>query len=104
MKKLKKSLPPASLVSFRSVGTLRNHLVRAKVYLVGKRLIGSRKCNKNCFQICKNVIEIDTFQSFVDKKFYKINRRFACSDKCLVYLLSHRVCYMQYKSPAYNEF
>ena len=40
---------PASLVSFRSVQTLRSHLVRAKAYPVGERLIGSMKCNKLCF-------------------------------------------------------
>ena len=33
-------------VSFCSVRTLRSHLVRAKVYPVGERLVGSRKCNK----------------------------------------------------------
>ena len=27
---------------------------------------------------------------------YKINNRFICSDKCLVYLLSCKVCFMQY--------
>ena len=29
------------------------------------------KCNKNGCQVCKNVIETDTFQSFVNKKVYK---------------------------------
>ena len=61
-------------VLFRSVRTFRSHLVRAKVYPVGKRLVGSRKCNKNCCQVCKNVTETETFHSFVDKKVYKINR------------------------------
>ena len=30
----------ASFVSFRSVGTFRSHLVRAKIYPVGERLVG----------------------------------------------------------------
>ena len=66
--------------------------MRAKVYPAGERLVGSRKCFRNRCQVCKNVVETDTFQSFVDKKVYKINHRFTCSDKCLVYLLSCKVC------------
>ena len=94
---------PAPFVSFRIVRTLRSHLVRARVYPVGERLVGSRKCNKNCCQVCKNVIEIETFQSFVDKV-YKINHRFTCSDKCLVYLLSCKVCGMQCNGQTNDEF
>ena len=84
---------PAPFVSFRTARTVRSHLVRANVYLVGERLVGSRKCNTNRCQACKNVIETETFQSFVDKKVYKINHRFTYSDKCLVYLL---FCYVKY--------
>ena len=58
-KKVKQVFNPAPFVSFRSVRTLRSHLVRAKVYPMGERLVGSRKCNKNHCQVCKNVIETD---------------------------------------------
>ena len=104
MNKLKKYLTLPVFVSFPSVRTLRSHLVRAKVYSVGERLVGSRKCNKNRYQVCKNVIEIETFQSFVDKKVYKINHRFTCSDKGLVYLLSCKVCGVQYNGQTKDEF
>ena len=95
---------PVPFVSFCRVRTLRSQLVRAKVYPVGERLAGSRKCNKNLCQICKNVIETDTFQTFVDKKVYKLNNRLACSDKFLVYLLSCKVCSMQHKDQTNDEF
>ena len=101
---VKQVFSPAPFVSFRSVRTLRSHLVRAKIYPVGERLVGSRKCNKNRCQVCKNVIETETFQSFVDKKVYKINHRFTCSDKCLVYLLSCNVCGVQYNGQTNDEF
>ena len=101
MKELNKYLTLPPFVSFRSVRTLRGHLVRAKV---GERLIGSRKCNKNRCQVCKNVIETETFRSFVDKKAYKINHRFTCSNKCLVYLLSCKICGMQYNGQTKDEF
>ena len=69
----KQVFSPAPFVLFRSVRTRRSHLVRAKIYPVKERLVGSRKCNKNRCQVCKNVIETETFQSFVDQKIYKIN-------------------------------
>ena len=95
---------PAPFVSFCIARTLRTHLVRAKVYPAEERLVGSRKCFRNHCQVCKNVVETDTFQSFVDKKVYKINHRFTCSDKCLVYLLSCKVCKWQYTGQTVDEF
>ena len=80
---VKQVFNPAPSVSFRSMRTLRSHLVKAKVFPVGERLLGSRKCNKNCCQVCKNVIEAKTFQSFVDKKVYKINHS-SCGVKYVV--------------------
>ena len=101
---VKQVFSPSLFVSFRSVRTLRSHLVRAKIYPVGERLVGSRKCNKNRCQVCKNVIETETFQSFVDKKVYKINHRFTCSNKCLVYLLTCKVCGVYNNGLNNNEF
>ena len=48
---VKQVFNPAPFVSLCGVRTLRNHLVRAKVYSVGERLVGSRKCNKNRDQV-----------------------------------------------------
>ena len=101
---VKRVFTPAPFLSFRTAGTLRTHLVRAKVYPVEERLVGSRKCLRNRCQVCKNVVETDIFQSFVDKKVYKINHRFTCSDKCLVYLLSCKVCGRQYTGQTVDEF
>ena len=77
---------PAPFIFFCFARTLRTHLVRTKVYPAEERLVGSRKCLRNRCQVCKNVVEADPFQSFVDKKVYKMNHRFTCLDKCLVYL------------------
>ena len=78
--------------------------MRAKVHRVEERLVGSRKCLRNRCQVCKNVVKTDIFQSFVDKKVYKINHRFTYSDKCLVYLLSCKVCGRQYTGQTVDEF
>ena len=80
---VKRVFTPAHFVSFRTARTLRTHIVRAKVYSAQERLVWLRRCLRNRYQVCKNVVETDNFQSFVDKKVYKINHRFACSDKCL---------------------
>ena len=101
---VKQVFNPAPFFSFCSVRTITSHLGRAKVYPVGERLGGSKKCNKNHCQVCKNVIETETFQYFADKKIYKINQRFTCSDKCLVNLSSCKVCGMQYNGQTNDEF
>ena len=58
----------------------------------------------NVTKIIAKCIETETFQSFVDKKVYKINPRFTCSDNCMVYLLSYKVCSMQYNGQTNDEF
>ena len=46
---------PAPFVSFRTARTVRTHLA-----------VWSRKCFRNRCQVCKNILQTDTFQSFVD--------------------------------------
>ena len=101
---MKRLFAPAPFVSFRTVRTLRTHLVRTKVYPVERRLVGSKKCLGNCCQVSKNFVETDTFQSFVDKKVYKVNHRFTCRAKYLVYLLSCKVCGPQYIGQTVDDF
>ena len=82
---------PAPFVSFRSGFSLRNHFVRAKVYPF-LREKGSSCCGKSTCETCFNIKETNTFQSFVTKKVYKVNHHFHCDSKCLLYLLSCKVC------------
>ena len=97
---VKRVFTPAPFVSFRTATTLRTHLMRAKVYPAEERFVGSRKCLRNHCQVCKNVVETDNFQSFADKKVYKINHRFTC----LAYLLSCKFSEMQYTGQTVDEF
>ena len=83
---VKSVFTPAPFVSFRSGYSLKNHLVRAKVYpLVREK--GTFWCGKKRCETCYNVKQIDTFESFVTKNVYKINHSFNCDSKCLIYLL-----------------
>ena len=42
--------------------------------------------------------------STVTKKEYKINRKFNCNDKCLIYLLTCNECMLQYAGKSVDEF
>ena len=46
--------------------------------------------------MCLNINETDTFESFQTKQKYKINHHLNCNDKCLIYLLSCKICGLQY--------
>ena len=91
---VKKVFTQSPFVSFRSGYSLRNHLVRAKVYplIRGKR---SSCCGKSRCKTCFNIQGTDTFQSYVTKEFYKNNHHVHCDSKCVIYLISCKICGLQ---------
>ena len=62
------------------------------------------RCGKKPCQVCLNITETDSFISISTSKTYKINHQFNCSEKCLVYLLTCRVCFKQYIGQIVDEF
>ena len=90
-------------VSFCSVQNLRSHLVRSKLY-AWERKIGSSKCNSPRCLTCNNIQECNTFTSHVTKETFKINHRFNCNSKCLIYLFSCKVCGKQYVGSTADKF
>ena len=54
--------------------------------------------------MCKYIKETDTFTSTVTGETFKINHRFDCNDKCLVYLMSCNKCKKQYTGPTTDHF
>ena len=94
---------PSPFVSYRTSYSLKNHLVRAKVYPL-ERIVGSQKCNKSRCQTCNNVKESTTFQCSVDKKDYKINHQFNCDSNCIVYLFTCKQCLIQYVGVTTDKF
>ena len=99
----KRVFMPAPFVSFQSVRNLKSFLVRSKVYLL-ERKVGSAKCNGKHCQVCLNINETDTFESFQTKQKYKINHHLNCNDKCLIYLLSRKACVLQYVGSTSDKF
>ena len=57
---VKKAFNPQSMVSYQNAGKLRRYLVRTKLYPI-QRKIGSCKCISKWCEVCKNVLETDTF-------------------------------------------
>ena len=91
------------MVSFQGARKLSSYLVRAKVYPLESK-VRSCCCGRKRCQVCLNVTETDSFTSTPTNKTYKINHLFNCSEKCLVYLLTCRVCLKQYVGQTVDEF
>ena len=100
---IKKVFTPPPFVSYRCAFNLRNRLVRSKVYPI-EREIDCRKCDKSRCKTCDNVIISDKFSSNITKEVFTINHRLNCDDKCLVYLLSCKVCGLQYVGQTSDRF
>ena len=94
---------PRPMVSFRGDRKLSSYFIRAKVYPV-ERKVGSCSCGKKWCQVCFNGTETDSFTSTSTNKTCKINHLFNCDEKCLVYLLTCRVCLKQYVNQTVDEF
>ena len=99
----KRVFTPAPFVSFRSTRNLKSFLVRPKVYPL-ERKVGFAKCDGKRCLVCLNINETDTFESFQTKQKYKINHHLNCNDKCLIYLLSCKVCGLQYVGSTTDKF
>ena len=85
IKRQKNVFTPGPMATFRSAPKLSSYLLRAKLYPI-ERIVGSHKCkNKRC-EVCLNVQETSCFGSSLTNQTYKINHKFECNEKCLVYL------------------
>ena len=58
---------------------------------------------KRC-QTCHNLKETESFTSTITGKTFKINHKLNCNDKCLLYLLTCKVCLKQYVGQTVKEF
>ena len=50
------------------------------------------------------LINTDVFQSFVTKVSYRINHKFDCDSKCIIYLFSCKTCGLQYVGSTVERF
>ena len=92
---LKHLFTTGPMVSFRSSRKISSYLVRAKLYPV-ERSVGSFNRKRPRCQICTYVNETDSFTSTFTGETDKINLKFDCMEKCLIYLLTCNKCRKQY--------
>ena len=100
---VKRTFTPQPMVSYRSARKLSSYLVRAKLYPI-ERKVGLYKCKGKRYEVCKNVLENDTFTCSYDQTAYKINHKFDCNEKCLVYLITYNKCLKQYVGQRVDMF
>ena len=100
---VKKLFSPTPFVSFRSTRNVKSYLVRSKIYPLEKEVC-SEKCESKRCLVCLNVSEVDVFQSFQTKEQYKTNHQLNCNNKYLIYLLSCKVCGLQYAGYTTDKF
>ena len=93
----------APFVSFQSAMILKSFLVRSKFYPLEEKSC-SPKCNGRSCQVCLSINEIGTYESFQTKQICKINHHSNYSGKCLINLLSCKVCGLQYVGSPTDKF
>ena len=99
----RKVFTPEPFTAFRTSRNLRSYFVRAGVPpLVREK--GCKKCNKLRCLSCQNIHETDTFRCTADGKQYKVNHHLNCDSKCVVYLLTCKVCKKQYVGQTTDKF
>ena len=99
----KRAFTRAPFVSFRSARNLKRFLVWSKVCPL-ERKVGFAKCSDKRRQVCLNINETNTFESFQTKQKYMINHHLNCNDNCLIYSLKCKVCGLQNVGLKANKF
>ena len=89
--------------SLCSARKLNSYLISAKLYPL-EITVGSFKCKGKRRQVCNNITEADSFTCSNDQLNFKINHRFDCNEKCLIYLISRNRCLKQYVGQTVDEF
>ena len=94
---------PGPMVSFRAACKLSNYLVQAKLYPLHRK-VGSKKCVKNCCEVCDYVSDTETFTSTMTGESFKINHQLNCDDRCIIYFLTCKQCQKKYTGETTDDF
>ena len=82
-------------VAFRNCKKIKDRLVRAKLPPLIERK-GSFKCGHPRCDTCKNIVETTEFKSNATNATYKINFGLDCNSLAVIYLISCKICGLQY--------
>ena len=91
----KELFDPAPFVCYRKCKSIKDIVVRSKLPpRVEKK--GVSKCGDRRCKTCPNLIETCEFTSTCTGSTYKINFDFNCTSQSIIYLVTCRVCKLQY--------
>ena len=102
--KLSKVLTSPPRVAFRNAKTLKDRLVRSKLKTKPNKEPGVFACGRSNCEICDVLLLGKEFKSSVTKKEYKINFNFNCNSENVIYLLTCKVCNIQYVGTTITRF
>ena len=80
-----------NLKLFVRLGYMDNYGLVWNLYFVGLKVNSYKSVNSRCL-VFKNIRKIDIISTTVREESFKIDHRLGCSDKCLIYLLTCKVC------------
>ena len=95
--------PP--IVAFRRPKNLKDHLVRAKINTERTNDPGTSKCGHGGCRICRDHMPVTkTFKSTTTGITFNIHQKLNCNSKNLIYLLTCKICGMQYIGETKTRF
>ena len=98
---------PSFTLKFRRPKNLQDYLVHVRLRPVGQSTMdhkGTFRCNNSRCDVCNYVILGDSFSSHVTNSSYRINYQLDCNSRNVVYLISCKVCGLQYVGSTTTEF
>ena len=105
--KCRKAVKDVPMVAFRRPKSLGDYLVHSKLKPLrsqGCKPPGTVKCGGRRCQVCEHLTIGDRFESSDTKKAYSINYELNCNSSNVVYLLSCKVCGIQYVGSTSTKF
>ena len=105
--KCRKAIKDVPFMAFRRPKSLGDYLVHAKLRLstrLQRNSKGTVLCDNRSCQDCKYLEPGERFYSYRTGKSYTINYQLDCNNSNVVYLLSCKVCHVQYVGSTATKF
>ena len=101
------AVPHVPMLAFRRLKNLQDYLVRAKLrplYNSNRGTKGSMHCKSNRCDVCSYVVPSSSFTSHTTKRSYSKNYPLDCNSNNVMYLLTCKVCGLQYVGSTSTKF
>ena len=92
------------MICFRSPRNLKDDLIRAKLCEVEETTEGMFKCGKKRCKVCDSIVVSATFHSTVQGRTFRINHRFDCDSRGVVYMITCKQRKKQYAGSTVTSF